>query len=137
MTSTMTQYVTDSIRGDKVVFTSVNNKDSVSYSGTIRGIVEYDIAQQYRDIAQYNTDAQKNNSAIPAYQTLTYFLIRLDDGTLVVFANEWIQNGSFSIIQDTTIYTIDVYDIPNNGQDSIITILSNAGYKCTVTNKSS
>ena len=127
-----TQYVTSSILGNQVSFTSKNSTDATSYVGEIVGMISADIAGSYGDITSYNAAVQKADNTVGAINTLHYFLLKLSNGqttpSIIVFANEWVADGSFSVVQNAQIYTINVYDMPSNGVSSILSVLRAAGY---------
>ena len=128
----MTVFVTSNLINQKVSFISKNATDSSSYVGTIMGMVSYAIAGTYGDVVSYNAAVQKADNTVGNANTLNYFLIALDNGqtqpTIIVFADEWIANGSFDVIQQAAIYTFNIYDIPAKGLAQIQAVLQSSGY---------
>lgn len=107
--------------------------DNVIWRGRMEGLVSYQVAKNYMDLISYQNQILKVDPSIPAVEDLDYFLITLDNGSAVVqtivFANEWIEPGSFAVIQDMKKYVIDVYDAPDGDVREVIALLKTAGYK--------
>jgi hypothetical protein len=128
----MTQYVTQSVIGQKVTFTSKNPVDATTYVGTVTAMLTYQLAPQFGDPTSYNAEVQRADPTVGATNTLTYFLITLDNGqdtqTTRLFADAWVSPGSFSVVQSAAIYTINVYDLIGSGIAGVITALQASGY---------
>lgn len=127
----MTQYVTSDLVNKRVTFTSKNVADPVVWIGKIAGVINYDTARRFGDVLSYNASVQHSDSAVGDASVNTYFILALDidangQSSTQVFANEWI--STFSVIDDTTVVSLDVYDINATGKDAIITLLRSAGY---------
>lgn len=128
----MTLLVTQSNINQQVTFTSKNATDATTYVGTIVGAISYVVAASFGDIVSYTAAVQKIDNTVGAANTLNYFLISLSNGqstpTILPFANEWIANGSFSVIQNTTIYNFNIYDLKNQGVSALMTLLQANGF---------
>jgi len=107
--------------------------DNVIWRGRMEGMVSYHVAKGYLDLISYQNQILKVDPNIPTVEDLDFFLITLDNGSAVVqtiaFANEWIEPGSFAVIQDMKKYVIDVYDAPDGDVREVIALLKAAGYK--------
>lgn len=137
MSGTSSLLVTGSIVEKTVTFSSKNPVDPTTYKGVITAIISYAITGSFGfDILSYNSAVQRVDPAVGNIPTLHYFLITLNNDqpnpTTRVFCNEWISPGSFSVIQDTTVFSVDIYDIPNNGGDAIIALLRANGYNAVL-----
>ena len=125
--------VTESVVGKTVTFTSKNPVDPTVYKGIVSGIITYNLAGNFlSDLVSYNAAVQRADSTVGNTPVLHYFVITLTNNqptpTNRVFADEWISSGSFSVIQNATVYNLNVYDLPNTGQTAIVTLLRAAGY---------
>ncbi len=135
-----TQFVVQATVNQTVTFTSKNPTDSITYQGVIQGIVTVPIAEMYgADLLSYTAAVQRIDSTVGAFDSLNYFLITLANGqttpSTIAFANEWI--SSFSVVENTTVYNLNVFDIPANGVAAIITLLKSNNYDAVqVTNPS-
>ena len=110
--------------------------DTVIWRGRVEGLVSYQIAKGYMDLVNYQSQIRKVDPSVPDIEDLDYFLITLDNQSAtvqtIVFANEWIEAGSFAVIQDKSKYTIEVYDAPEGDPRDIINVLKTAGYKAVL-----
>ena len=135
------QYVTVTNLTQSVVFQSKNTTDVVEYSGVISGIVTYQEALQYFDVNSYNAAVQQADPTVGAASLNNYFLIKINNGSgqiaTYAFANEWISVGSFSVVDNTVIVNIAVYDAPANDHNQIITLLQANGFRAVITSVSS
>ena len=137
--------ITESDKGSTVTFTSKRTDDPTLYEGVVEGIVSDSIAQAFSDLQSYNEAVILADSSVPTdTDDLTFFLLRLTAAntttgasTVIAFANEWISPGSISVLAQTTIYTIDVYDSSDTDASTIIQILRNGGYKAKLVSTSS
>ena len=128
----MQQYVNSYYIGHMVSFQSKSTKDATTWRGKVDGIVSYNIARQYGDVISYNAAVQNSDPDVPNVEDLTYFVFALDNGEgdvqLRVFANEWILDSSFHILDEKVPIRVTVYDAPENDHANIITVLKAAGY---------
>ena len=129
----MSILVTDAILGQTVTFSSKNPVDPTVYKGIISGIIAYSVAGTYGfDLLSYNAAVQRADPSVGDITILNYFIITLTNDqpqpAVRVFADEWISKGSFSVIQNATIYNINVYDLPSKGVNEIVSVLRAAGY---------
>lgn len=138
MTGSPIILVTDSIKGETVTFSSKNPTDPTIYKGVISGIVTYGISGLFGfDILSYNAAVQRADNSVGTVDALNYFIITLTNDqpapSVRIFANEWIANSTFSIIQNATVYNINVYDVPLKGLANILTVLRAAGFNAIPT----
>lgn len=128
-----TLLVTGATVGNTVTFTSKNPTDPTIYKGVVSGIVTYALSGTFGfDAVSYNAAVQRVDPTVGTVDTLNYFIITLTNNqpqpSNRLFCNEWIAPGSFSIIQNATVYTVNIYDIPATGINQIQSVLRAAGY---------
>lgn len=132
----MTLQVDSDTINQQVTFTSKNTTDPTSYTGQVMGAISYALAGNYGDVVSYTAAVQRADSSVGDANTLNYFLIALSNGqaqpTIVVFADEWISPGSFSVVQQKAVIPINVFDMPSAGADAIITLLRANGYNAVL-----
>lgn len=128
-----TQYVTNDLIGERIRFQSKNDKDSTVWEGTVAAIVTPTLAQTYSNTVVYHENVRRVDPEIPTLENCHHFVIMLASGGFRAFCNEWILNGSFTHIQERVRITVDVYDLPTNDPNDIITVLQAAGYKAVIT----
>lgn len=133
MSGSSSLLVTEAIMGETVTFTSKNPTDPTIYKGIISAIIAYSISGQFGfDSLSYNAAVQRADPTVGTIDTLNYFIITLTNDQpqpeVRLFANEWIAPGSFSVIQNATVYNFNIYDIPSRGQAAILSVLQAAGY---------
>ena len=112
--------VTEALIGKTVTFAAINPTDPTIYKGIIEGIISYNLIGIYGfDVVSYNAAVQRVITTVGDVSVLNYFVIRLTNNqptpTNRLFANEWIASGSFDVLNNATIYNINVYDIANKG----------------------
>lgn len=137
--------ITEDDKGSTVTFTSKNPNDPTLYEGVVEGIVTESIAVAFSDLQSYNEAVILADSSVSTDTSdLTFFLLRLSaantttgKSTVIAFANEWITEGSISVLAQTTVYTIDVYDSSDTDASNIIQLLRNGGYKAKLISTSS
>jgi hypothetical protein len=120
--------------GQTVTFTSRNPTDPTVYKGIIAAPeITYALSGSFGfDSVSYNAAVQRAVPAVGDITTLSYFVITLTNGQTPpatrLFANDWIAPGSFSVIQQATVYNVNIYDLPAKGQAAILALLQAAGY---------
>jgi hypothetical protein len=135
-------FITPATIGQTVTFLSKNAADQVVWEGRVEGLVTSVIAQQYSDIVSYNAAVRLVDPTVSTdLTTLHFFVLTLQNNTGPVqryaFAEEWIANGSFSVINQQAQVTVIVYDIPSSDHQQILTALRAAGYSCYIQSVSS
>jgi hypothetical protein len=129
--------VTETAIGQTVTFRSKNPTDPTSYRGIVSGIITYALSGSFGfDSVSYNAAVQRADPTVGDITILNYFVITLENNQVGtanrLFADEWISPGTFSIIQNATVYKLDVYDLPQNGLNTLLGVLSAAGYNAVV-----
>lgn len=129
-----TLLVTGDTVGKKVTFTSKNPTDPTTYIGVVSAIITPALAPTFGgDLISYTAAVARVDSSVGDSTTLNYFIVTLANNQSTpinrVFANEWIATGSFAVIDETTIYKLNVYDVPASGLPALITLLEAHGYQ--------
>lgn len=129
-------FVKDIDSGSTITFRSKKPNDTVAWVGTLESVGTYKSIRAYLNPAAYNEAVRQVDPSVPSdVTTLTYFLITVDNNanepTVMVFASEWISNGSLNVVSLGNKVTIQVDD-PNNNVTSILSLLASAGYACKV-----
>jgi len=137
LTPPSTNLVTGDMIGETVTFSSKNPTDPTTYLGMVVAVIDPALAPNFgADLTAYNAAVQRADPAVGAIAYLHYFVIRLQNNQSPpqnrVFANEWIALASFSVIQQATVYTFNVYDLPNNGEAAILALLRTNGYNAVL-----
>lgn len=116
--------------GQIVVFYSKNPDDNVMWKGKIVGTgIGYSIALQYNDLVSYHINTKKVHQELDDVKILSYFLLELDRSITTdayrvrAFAKEWIEEGSFMILDEDQKVTLDIYDISSEDLAEIKNIL--------------
>lgn len=142
MSGTSGLLVTQSIIGETITFTSKNPTDATIYKGIVTGIITFSLSGTFGfDSVSYNAACQRADPTVPAVSALNYFVISLtnEQGGQInrLFADEWIVAASFSVIQNATVYNINIYDLHSKGLSAILTLLQANGFNAVpVTNPS-
>jgi hypothetical protein len=131
----MTLTVTSALVDSEVKFQSKSQSDPTEWSGVIIGVGDYRIAQTYTDIVAYNSDVQKADPTVGDYNTLHYFILKLDNQAATAyyaFAQEWVDEGSFVVVQNSTIFHIDVYSSTTD-PTTLLNLLASNNYQAYLT----
>lgn len=125
--------------GSTVRFRTKSPHDNVLWSGRVSSICDYDTARQFSDVDSTYAEVRNVEPTLPAKEKLVYFILLVQedtaDPTIVtrrVFASEWVDQGSFEVVNENTYTDIRVYDVDANSVDNIITLLKAHGYISTV-----
>jgi len=124
--------------GDIIRFSSLNPNDNNTYYGKVKGFIDYSIAVKYRDIVSYNNSVKLIVSSTPDYQDNKYFFIELmeeiDNTPIqeIVFALEWINESTLSIVTDLKIATLKVYGVTNDNINDLLTLIRGADFRVSL-----
>lgn len=125
--------------GDSCSFRTINPNDTTTYTGVIEDpFTSYNVVKPFRDVMPYNTAVRQADSSITSdVSKLHYFLISVvnseGDTELVGFAEEWIQEGSFTLLDKLVKRTFTVYSPSTTSSQDILNVLRSAGYSATDT----
>jgi len=124
---------TDLVNGQRIQFKTLNDSDNNTYIGTITGLVGYPLARTYMDLLPYSQAVLKSNPQIPPLEELIFLVLAVlenstQPSTFLVFALDWIDTPTLSIIEDTSSFDIRVYGAPATEADTIVQLLRSAGY---------
>ena len=115
-------------------FRSKNANDPTVYTGVITGICAYSEALKYDNLVALNQACRATDPTIPAdVSTIPYFFsFRLSNTTGTqtdyIFAPDWIVDGSFTLIDQTSSVTVLVMDAQTADHTQIVEVLRAAGY---------
>lgn len=129
--------VSDIDAGTSISFRSKNANDPTVYEGTLEiAKATYTAIRAWMSPAAYNEAVRQTDATVSSdITTLHYFLITiLNDATQPVqaaFAQEWIADGSLSILNLGNQVTVLVDDPQSNSQ-AIVSLLASAGYACRI-----
>jgi hypothetical protein len=125
-------FVSDVELGSIITFRSKRADDTVLWRGTLIGTGIYQAIRSLMNPQSYNEAVRQVDDEVPSDVTLlNYFMIIIDNGSDVpntqVFAEEWIEEGSLTVINLSNKIKILVEDPFSNSQQ-IVSVLANAGY---------
>jgi hypothetical protein len=132
----MSLTLSDVEAGATISFRSKNPTDQVVWRGTLESRGTFRSIRSYMDPRSYNEAVRQSDATVPSDVTLlNFFLITVDnqstDPQIMVFAEEWIKDGSLIEIALAKQITIRVDD-PNNDTQRILATLAEAGYSSTI-----
>jgi hypothetical protein len=114
--------------GTSISFRSKSASDTRQLTGVFEGSVSYTVARSYLDPRSYNELIRQSDPTVSSdVTTLSYFLITLESVGLVLFADEWIANGSLATVDGANFVTIQVTD-PHHDNAAILSLLMSGGY---------
>lgn len=128
----------DMALAQNISFRTKNANDNVLWKGNVKGFVDYTIARTMGDLTSYHTNILKADPTVGAVETLSYFVVELtdvepDQQPVRVFAREWLEDGSFEILDEAAVRTLKIYDISTEDLDEVIELLQTKGYHTEVT----
>jgi len=129
--------IKDVDEGAMISFRSKNANDTNLWVGTLESVGTYRSIRAYMNPASYNEAVRQVDATVSSdVTTLTYFLITVDNDatepTMQVFADEWIEAGSLTVVNPGNKVTI-VVDDPNNNPQAILSLLASGGYASKIT----
>ena len=134
----MGSIITDAVSGHRCTFRSKATNDTRTWAGEIIAVgVQAALAYDYTDIVAYNAAVVQADSTVNADpKALTYFIIRQEnpDGTVSkqAFSEDWILNGSFTITDLKTVFTVNVFGSDSSKAQDIVTTLRLGGYQASI-----
>jgi hypothetical protein len=122
--------------GALISFRTKNANDTAVWQGTLESIGTFRSIQSIFNPQSYNEAVRQQDASIPSdIKMLTYFTITVSNksstATTMVFADEWIQDGSLHELSLGTKVTL-VVDDPKNDSQAIVSLLSSVGYACKI-----
>ena len=127
----------------EVEFESENRRDEIQYRGVVKGLVTYDVAKTYNgqiDLTLYRDiiNTQRANASpvvdpLGDLEDLNYFLIALnedreDQEVLKIFANEFIESGSFNTLSERVTLDLRIWGISDMDENKILALLRSNDY---------
>ena len=123
---------------DIIKFRTLSPHDTVTWSGEVISICDYDIALLFgQDIIAYYQDINRNTlGGLPAKETLTYFVLKVSVTDVAnntvsekrVFAYEFIDVSTLERISEQTYTDYRVYDISPDKREDVRNAINSLGY---------
>lgn len=143
------KYVTPDvcIVGDTIKFRTINPNDNTIYTGKIIGIVDFERARVYGDVAAMHLAMEqgleqlrsknkpnKLNELIDVTKQ-KFFIIERSTGEIVPYAFEWLRTttNEYGYVEKVEVggtYTIRLYNVNASEADIALNILKTNGYVC-------
>ena len=118
--------------GANVKFETINSKDPNLIQGFIIGLCDYNIASAYGDVVKYHQEVLESNPTVSITEDATllnYMIIKDVQGVIKPYAQEWVNEGTFHILNVSNDIKITIYDIPSTETETILKLLRDNGYK--------
>lgn len=124
--------VSDLDLGTIISFRSKRADDTVLWRGKLIGTGIYEYIRAISNPQPYNEAVRQSDPTVPSDVTLlNYFIIVIDNDASVpttqVFAEEWLETGSLTVINLNNKVKVQVEDPFSNAQ-AIVSLLASAGY---------
>lgn len=118
---------------DHVKFRSLNPFDGNLYDGVVIGMEIFDSARRYgTDLAAYNQQVQTAIGSELVPDALDFLIVKDVAGTVKPFATAWISPTSLELVETGNNITIKVYNVSEDRKDTLLSILRDNGYVCSV-----
>ena len=125
---------TDLKVGDNVSFTSINPRDSVTWTGEIIALGKYNAVKNIEDLIPYYNEVKKVLPSMEPYTELTYIVLNYyqDDKTNEkVFALPWLNPSSIKVLDTNKYFYIKIYDRDTTEVQEVLDLLTSHEYKCS------
>lgn len=125
---------TDLKVGDNVSFTSINPRDSVTWTGEIIALGKYNAVKNIEDLIPYYNEVKKVLPSMEPYTELTYIVLNYyQDGKTneKVFALPWLNPSSIKILDTNKYFYIKIYDRDTTEVQGVLDLLTSHEYKCS------
>lgn len=129
--------VTRDMKGQSCTFRSLAANDSNTYVGVIDSTgLSYDMAKGYCDAIPINAAVRLVDPTVTTdLDNLSFFSIKMSNasGTTVIkaFAEEWLQPGSFTLLNQRVKRTFVIYADATTTASDIIAVNRSAGFDIT------
>lgn len=101
--------------------------DAQTWHGQILGIVGYDVARLHEDVDATNNNME-TNIAKKNPVSMTFLLVKCDDGMIRPFSTDWIVESSFVRTDNVSDTTVIIHNISETEAATLITYIRNLGY---------
>lgn len=126
---------------DTIKFRTINLNDNTIYTGKIIGIVDFERARVYGDVAAMHLAMEQGLAQIRSNDILIdvtkqkFFIIELSNGEIVPYAFEWLRTATneYGYVEKVEVggtYTIRLYNVNASEADIALNILKTNGYVC-------
>lgn len=117
--------------GTLISFRSKNANDSTLWTGTLISTGLYRSYREAGSQTSYNEAVRQRDPSVSSdYTTLSYFKITITNNMQerdVLFAKEWIVDGSLKVISQDIVRTVSVDD-PYNDSNRLLNWIRSGGY---------
>lgn len=131
--------------GDTIKFKTINLIDVNVYSGKIIGIVDFERARTYGDVAAIHLQMEQGASSMNKVELIDvtqqkFLIVELYNGEIAPYAFEWLQSpgGTYGSVQKISVgatYTIRLYNVSDTDASTALSILKQNGYVCKLLKK--
>lgn len=133
--------------GDMIRFKTISTTDINVYSGRVIGIVDFERARTYGDVAATHLQMVQSAS-ISNYPDLVdvtqqkFLVVELSNGDVTPYAFEWLmsRNGILREIERIEVgytYTIRLYNVSSDEAGRALNLLKQNGFVCKLLKKTS
>jgi hypothetical protein len=122
----MPDNISDMKINDVISFKSKSSVDDNTYKGKVLGKINYDVAISVsdKDIEAYHNNILNDYPSLPEKEDLEYFILRdIDRQETILFANEWILESTFDIIETSNKIDITILNKSSEDVDDILSLL--------------
>jgi hypothetical protein len=121
---------------DTITFRTKHAYDNILYKGKVTSICNYNTAKSYGDLVSYHATILKSDPTIDPLESLIYLIIELDRDVMDtlqttqkvrVFAIDWLEDGSLTILNEAVSRTIRIYNIDDTLFDDTVESLRSRG----------
>lgn len=115
----------------KIRFTTLNTHDNVVYTGEVAAICSYNTARVFEDLDTYYQEMKRCVPTLPVKEALTYLIINVAENegvtTSKVFAREYIDPSSLSLVTANSHYDIRVYGTTLDKVEDLLAYIKSTG----------
>lgn len=133
--------------GDTIRFKTINTFDINVYSGKIIGIVDFERARTYGDVAATHLQMEQSASQLGMDDLIDvtqqkFLIVTLSNGDITPYAFEWLtdRNGNKGVVEKIEVgytYTIRLYNVSADEAGQAVNQLKSSGYVCKLLKKAS
>ena len=134
--------------GSVIRFKTISLRDTNTYSGTVIGIVDFERARTYGDVAATHlemsqgasmSDQLKTDGLIDVTQQ-KFLIVNVSNGEITPFAFQWLKTvagtfGQVEVIEVGSTYTIRLYNVSTTEASTALNLLKSNGFVCKLIKK--
>ena len=124
--------------GDIIAFKSLNPYDAVKWRGKITGFGDYNLVKYMEDLVPYYQQVKKHVATIPNLENLSFIIVdcyenlTTEVSTRRIFAKEWIDASSLTLIDLNRHMDIRIFDVGETDINRIKDLLSDHNFSMSV-----